>query len=139
MDDNFLNSPQPPDLADLSPERGAALAAAARAGGFAIFALDGARMKTKPELMDHVARDLGFPGDFGSNWDAMIDYLGDMATFHKNAKIIIFVENSAEISKADPALYACLRTICGRASDNAREWGRNALILKFAFISSQII
>ena len=134
MDDNFLKTPLPPDITDLSPERGGALSAAARADGFAIFELDGAQMKTKPELMAHVERALCFPGDFGRNWDAMIDYLGDMAAFHKNAKILILVKNSPEILKADPALYADLRTICGRAGDNAREWSKNTLILKFAFI-----
>ncbi len=134
MDNDFLKTPLPPDITDLSPEQGAALSAAAREEGFAIFELDGAQMKTKPALMTHVERTLGFPGDFGKNWDAMIDYLGDMATFHNNPKILILVKNSPKIFKADPVLYADLRTICGRASDNAREWGKNALILKFAFI-----
>ncbi|MCX5790617.1 MAG: barstar family protein, partial [Elusimicrobia bacterium] len=73
MNKDFLNTPQPPDLADLSAGEAAALAAAARAAGFAVFELDGARMKSKPELMEYAGQALGFPGDFGRNWDALVD------------------------------------------------------------------
>lgn len=92
-------------------------------------------MKTKPALMEHSERALGFPGDFGKNWDAMIDYLGDMANFHDNPKILIFVKNPSEILTSDPKLYADLRRICGLSCDNAREWSRSTVILKFVFIS----
>lgn len=138
MDNKFLDTPFPPDLADLSPQLGAMLAAAARAGGFAVFELDGARMKTKPELMAYAARVLGFPGDFGGNWDALIDYLGDLANIHKNEKLLVLVGNSAEMSKADPKLYADLRESAGLACRNAREWSGNKVILKFAFITAAV-
>jgi len=135
MDQEFLGTPLPPDIADLSPGQAAALASAARAAGFSVFQLDGARMNTKPELMDHAAAALSFPGDFGRNWDAMIDYLGDMATVHKNTKILILVNNAAEMRAAAPKLYDELRRVCGLACNNAREWSRNSVILKFVFVS----
>ena len=135
MDTNFLLTSNPPDIADLPPAEASALAAAARASSFAVFELDGARMRTKPALMEYSEKALGFPGDFGRNWDAMIDYLGDMATFHKNQKILILVKSPSEILTADPKLYADLRRIFGLACNNAREWSRNAVILKFVFIS----
>lgn len=134
MNKDFLNTPQPPDLADLSAGEAAALAAAARAAGFAVFELDGARMKSKPELMEYAGQALGFPGDFGRNWDALVDYLGDMANIHKNGKILVFVKNSAEIAGSDPRLHAVLRDICGQACDNAREWSGGTVLLKFSFI-----
>ena len=134
MDKDFLVTPLPPDIADLSPEQAGALAAAARAAGFSLFELDGAKMGTKPELMDHAAQALSFPGDFGRNWDALIDYLGDMANIHKNGKILILVGNSAEMAAADPKLYAELREVAGLACQNAREWSGGRVILKFAFL-----
>jgi hypothetical protein len=135
MDNNFLSTPLPPDLLDLDQAGAAALAAAARSLGFAVFELDGAAMRTKAELMDHAAVRLGFPGDFGRNWDALIDYLGDMATVHKNDRILVCVRNPAEMEKAAPELSAELREAAGLACQNAREWSRGRVFLKFAFIS----
>lgn len=134
MDKDFLVTPLPPDIADLSPEQAGALAAAARAAGFSLFELDGAKMGTKPELMDHAAQALSFPGDFGRNWDAMIDYLGDMATVHKNTRILVIIKNAAGMRAAAPGLYEQLCKVCGLACNNAREWSRNAVILKFVFV-----
>jgi hypothetical protein len=135
LNNNFLETPLPPDIADLSAFEAAALCVCARRAGFAVFELDGAGMKTKPALMEHAARELAFPGDFGENWDAMIDYLGNMATVHKNNKVIIFIRAAAEIKGSDPALYAALRNVCGLACNNAREWSKGAVTLKFIFIS----
>ena len=134
MDIKFLSTSNPPDIADLGPAEAAALAAAARSLGFGVFELDGAAMGTKAELMEQAAARLSFPGDFGRNWDALIDYLGDMANIHKNGKILILVGNSAEIEKADPKLYADLREAAGLACENAREWSGSRVMLKFAFL-----
>ncbi len=134
MDNKFLSVSNPPDIADLGPAEAAALAAAARALGFGVFELDGAAMGTKAELMEHAAARLAFPGDFGGNWDALIDYLGDMPHIHKNEKIFVLVRNSAEMEKADPKLYADLREAAGLACENAREWSGGRVILKFAFL-----
>ncbi len=123
-----------PDVADLAAEQAAALAASARLSGVAVFELDGGMMKTKPELMTYAAQTLGFPGDFGKNWDAMIDYLGDMPDFHHNNKILIVVNNSSAILKADPELYSQLRKVFGLACENTSEWSRSAAFLKFVFV-----
>ena len=136
MDKEFLDTSLPPDIADLLPGQAAALAGAARARGFAVFELDGARMTTKPDLMSHIESALGFPGDFGRNWDALIDYLGDMPNIHKNEKILILAANMAELVRADPGLYADLRESAGLASRNAREWSGNKALLKFVFVAA---
>jgi len=135
MTSEFLSTSAPPDIADIQPGQSAALEAAARAAGFAVFRLDGELMKTKPALMEHAASALGFPGDFGRNWDALVDYLGDMSTFHKNDNILVFVENTPAMGLADPRLYADFREVCGLACENAREWSKGAAILKFVFIA----
>jgi len=133
MDENFLSSPQPPDIADLEPGEAEALLKAAPNKGFAVFRLDGAAMRDKEALMTHAAAALAFPGDFGRNWDAMIDYLGDMATVHKKDRILIYVDGSGAMAAAAPGLYKDLRETCACACDNARQWSRGRVILKFVF------
>lgn len=123
-----------PDIAELSTAKAAALAEAAKLEGFAVFELEGNDMKSKAELMDHAALRLGFPGDFGKNWDAMIDYLGDMATIHNNKKILIFIKDPAAIGGPDGALAADFKKVCGLACDNAREWSKCSVNLKFIFV-----
>ena len=137
MDKEFLNTSHPPDIADLSAGQAAALASAARAAGFAVFELDGGLMGTKPGLMAHTAAALGFPGDFGHNWDALIDYLGDMANIHRNEKILILVKSPEKIGAGEQGLPADFREVLGLACNNAREWSKGSVVLKFAFVSGQ--
>lgn len=136
MTDTILKAVSP-DITELPAAEAAALAAAAAAEGFAVFELDGAAMKTKTGLLEHAALKLGFPGDFGMNWDAMIDYLGDMATIHGNRKIMVLVKDPAEIGGPDGLLASDFRKICGLACDNAREWSRCSVALKFVFAGSK--
>ena len=69
MDAKVFLSAAPPHLADLDDRDAAALKRQAADLGFAVFELDGARMQTKAELMDHLAAALSFPHDFGRNWE----------------------------------------------------------------------
>ena len=57
-----------------------------------------------------------------------------MSTIHKNAKTLVFVKAPEEIGAADPALLSQLRKVFGLACDNAREWSKGSVTLKFAFI-----
>ncbi|MCX5795547.1 MAG: barstar family protein [Elusimicrobia bacterium] len=129
----FLTAAAPPHLADLGGLDAAALKRRAAGLGFAVFELDGARMRTKAELMEHLAAALGFPGDFGGNWDAAVDYLGDLAGVHGGTKFLVVVKDPAAVERADPGLYADFREVCGLACENARQWSRGTVTLKFAF------
>jgi len=120
-------------LSDLNLAQADALAASAVSQGFSVFELDGSKMLTKPALMAYTARTLGLPADMG-NWDAMIDYFGDMATFHQNDKILILVRNASAIQNADRQLYSQLRNAAGLSCQNANEWSRSAATLKVVFI-----
>jgi len=133
MDAKVFLSAAPPHLADLDDRDAAALKRQAADLGFAVFELDGARMQTKAELMDHLAAALSFPHDFGRNWDAAVDYLGDLAGFHGGTKFLIVVKDPASQERADPKLYADFREVCGLACENARQWSRGTVTLKFAF------
>lgn len=134
MDENFLKTPQPPDVADLSAAEGEALASAAASAGFAVLRLDGAAMKTKDALMAHAASALALPGDFGRNWDALIDYMGSLAEFRKNDRVLVVVGNSSAMREADAVLYGTFREVCGDAADNARQWSRERVTMKFLFL-----
>jgi hypothetical protein len=129
----FLAAASPPHLADPSSEDADALKRQAADSGFAVFELDGALMKTKPALMDHLAKALSFPGDFGRNWDAAVDYLGDLSEFHGGTRFLIVIKDPAAIENADPKLYADFREVCGFACENARQWSRGTIRLKFVF------
>ena len=120
-------------LADLSAGQAEELAAAARANGAAVFELDGAKMTTKKDIMAYSAQALGLPADM-DNWDAMIDYVGDMPTFHHNNKILIIVRNTSAIQNADAKLYSDFRNVADLSCQNAGEWSRSAVTLKFAFV-----
>jgi hypothetical protein len=132
----FLTAATPPHLVDLSGPDAAALQRHAAGLDFKLFELDGTRMRTKSELMDHLATALGFPGDFGRNWDAAVDYLGDLAGFHGGEKFLVVVKDPAAMERADPKLYADFRDVCGLACENARQWSRGKVRLKFAFVAA---
>lgn len=134
MDENFLKTSQPPDIADADAAGAAAIEAAAAAEGFVLLALDGARMKDKEALMDHAAAALALPGDFGRNWDALIDYLGSLAEFKNNDRVLVVVRNAAALEAAGADLYKVLREVCGDACDNARQWSRGRVVMKFVFV-----
>jgi len=118
---------------DLGASDASRLAADARALGYAVFELDGSRMKSKPALMAHTAKVLGLPKDM-ANWDAFIDYMSDMPQIHANEKLLIIIRNASQIRLADPKLYADLREAAAFCSRRAEEWKDYALSLKFVFV-----
>lgn len=128
-----MAAPLTSGLSDLEPAQAEALASAARSSGAAVFELDGNRIRTKAGLMAYAAQALGLPADM-DNWDAMIDYLGDMPTFHRNNNIVILVRNASSIQQAAPALYADLRSVAQYACENAEEWSRSTVAMKIVFV-----
>lgn len=122
-----------PGVYDLGPADASRLAADARALGYAVFELDGSRMKSKPELMKHAAKVLGLPRDM-NNWDAFIDYMGDMPQIHANDKLLVIIRNASQIRAADPKLYFDLRESVVFCSQRAAELKDYRLSLKFVFV-----
>ncbi len=121
------------DVSDLAVAQADALVAQARAAGYAVFQLDGSRMTTKPALMAHVAKVLGLPKDM-DNWDAMIDYMGDMPQIHCNDKLLVVVRNSSRIKSADQKLYADFRDVVQLSVQRATQ-GRDYVVnIKFVFV-----
>ena len=121
------------DVLDLSPNYADFLAGYAQSAGYKVFQLDGARMTAKPALLAYATKELSLPG-VPENWDAMIDYLGDLPSIHRNNSILIVVRNSARISGADGQLYGDLREVAEFACRNARDWSKGVITIKFAFV-----
>lgn len=121
------------DVLDLGASNADFLAAYAQGLGYKVFELDGSRMTTKPALLDYTTQMLRFPG-IPENWDAMIDFIGDLSAIHRNNHILIVVRNSSKISLKDRQLYADLREVAEFACRNAREWSKGDITIKFAFV-----
>lgn len=121
------------DVLDLTPSNASFLSAYAGTLGYAVFELDGARMRTKAALLAHAGAALRLPGT-PENWDAFTDYLGEMRAIHRNSHILIVVRNAGAIERADRALYADLREVAEFTCRNAREWSKGDITMKFAFV-----
>ena len=120
-------------LADLNRRQADELSLSAAMNGFSVFELDGTRMKTKAKLMSYTSQMLGLPADT-DNWDALIDYLGDLPDFHHNNKILVILKNSSAIDNSDAKLYAEFRRSATLSCQNAGEWSHSEVILKFVFV-----
>ncbi|MDD2805831.1 MAG: barstar family protein [Elusimicrobiales bacterium] len=121
------------DVLDLTPGYADFLLSYAKAEGYAVLELDGARMTSKASLLEHATRVLRFPG-VPENWDAMIDFIGDLPGIHRNRHLLIVTRNAGLIARADARLYADYREVAEFACRNAREWSKGDLTIKFAFV-----
>lgn len=121
------------DVLDLTPNYADFLSGYAASIGYKVFELDGTKMTSKPALMTYSTRALSLPG-VPENWDALIDYLGELRSIHRNNNILIVVRNSDRISSADGALYGDLREVAEFACRNARDWSKGEITMKFAFV-----
>ncbi len=121
------------DVLDLSPVYADFLSGYAQSNGYAVFSLDGTQMTAKPALLDYTTRTLRLPG-VPENWDAMIDFIGDLPGIHHNNRILIVVRKANAIQQAGGPLYADLREVAEFACRNAREWSKGVITIKFAFV-----
>ncbi|ADG77580.1 Barstar (barnase inhibitor) domain-containing protein OS=Tsukamurella paurometabola (strain ATCC 8368/ DSM / CCUG 35730 / CIP 100753 / JCM 10117 / KCTC 9821 / NBRC 16120 / NCIMB 702349 / NCTC 13040) OX=521096 GN=Tpau_0947 PE=3 SV=1 [Tsukamurella paurometabola] len=57
----------------------------------------GSRMRTKAALLDEVSAVLQFPLDFGANWDALADCLGDLGWFGGPALVVVAIAEAEQV------------------------------------------
>ncbi|MFD9827322.1 barstar family protein [Tsukamurella tyrosinosolvens] len=57
----------------------------------------GSRMRTKAALLDEVSAALQFPLDFGANWDALADSLGDLDWLGGPALVVLGVAEAEQV------------------------------------------
>jgi hypothetical protein len=84
--------------------------------GFTVRVLNGARMRTKAQLLAEFASRLEFPEYFGHNWDALADCLGDLGWLRGFA--YVFLVESADELLADepPDLLRLFSELIGRVA-----------------------
>lgn len=98
---------------------GDALAAAARALGFAVRRIDFAGCRDKAGALERIARALQFPAWFGANFDALADSLGDLAWLPAPGYLLL-LERSDAWREADDDNFALLLDVLNEA---AVDWG----------------
>ncbi|BDH58827.1 barstar family protein [Tsukamurella sp. PLM1] len=64
----------------------------------------GSRMRTKAALLDEVSAALQFPLDFGANWDALADSLGDLSWLGGPALVVLGVAQAEQVMADEDGL-----------------------------------
>jgi RNAse (barnase) inhibitor barstar len=105
---------------------------AAEGIGFAVFRVDLAHAKDKPEMLDAIAAAMRFPDWFGHNFDALADCLADMA-WRPAEGYLIFLEHCDGIhGLAESDFVATLQTF----EEAAGEWREQGIPL-WCFVEMQ--
>ena len=74
----------------MSPAPREEIAQQAAKTGAAYFHIDGKKLRSKTQFLNHAATALCFPDYFGNNWDALEDCLTDFSWHDANGYIILF-------------------------------------------------
>jgi RNAse (barnase) inhibitor barstar len=100
------------------------LMAAARACACAVFRVDLSKARDKSSLLAAFQRDLALPADFGHNWDALADSLGnpDWQTT-PGSGCLLLLEHSDLMARHAADDLATALDICAEAADEWRQRG----------------
>lgn len=123
--------PAPTDplrIGTLRPGEAAQLCAAAHESGWLCLRADLAGCTDKQGLLEYLARDLGFPGWFGGNWDALSDCLRDLEWQPAAEGYLLILEHADGLAAAAPeTLEVALEILRDAAADWASR-GRPMLV-----------
>ncbi len=103
--------------------------AAARAAGWRADPLDLQGAADKAEFMARCADSLGFPEEFGRNWDALRDLLTDTGWLPRGARRLLLVTGWQGYAAVAPGEWRTAERIFGGAADHGRTTGRALLVL----------
>ncbi|MFD5185852.1 barstar family protein [Streptomyces sp. NPDC058372] len=104
-------------------------AAAARDAGQPCAVLDLTGVTGKAGFLDACAEQLGLPGWFGRNWDALADLLGDPDGLPLADGGVLVVRGWRELAVAGPADWETALAVLGDSAAGARETGRGVTAL----------
>jgi len=110
-----------------APDR-AGLRRAARDAGWDFAAVDGRAVASKGELLDGLARALRFPRGFGRNWDALEDFLCDLAWLEGAGTLVLWSPVDA-LARKDPAALSSAVNVLRAAATWWRGEGRPFVVL----------
>lgn len=100
-----------------------ALAEAAAGLGFHYAALNLGGCGDKAALLERIAPLFAFPGDFGRNWDALADCLGDLAWLAADG-VVLGITDPQSLQEHAPDDYATLIAVLEGASVEWRDRDR---------------
>ena len=101
---------------------------ASKAAGFAFFHVEGRNIGRKEQLLNHVATAMGFPKEFGHNWDALEDHLTDLDWVDGDGYLIYYDHIDALLG-AHPDQFETLVEILRDAVASWKEDGTAMLVL----------
>ena len=101
---------------------------AARAAGLSIVKLDLGRARTKSEILGLLARALKFPKHFGQNWDALHDFLTDLAWLDAKGWLVI-ITNARSFAERHRELFATAIEVLRAAAEHWRGQGKPFWVL----------
>jgi RNAse (barnase) inhibitor barstar len=104
------------------PGEAASVTRAAKAGGFAFWRVDLAKVRDKSGLLAALSRSLGFPDWFGGNWDALQDCLGDLS-WRPAPGYVVALEHCQGLEKRARADFETLLEVLAATADYWREQG----------------
>ncbi|GAB3129117.1 barstar family protein [Tsukamurella serpentis] len=76
-----------------------------------VFVVRGSRMRSKAALLDEISAALQFPLDFGDNWDALADSLGDLQWLGGPAHVVLAVAQAEQVLTDEPAALATFAAV----------------------------
>ena len=106
----------------------AAVRKAAKEAGFAFFHIDGKTIARKEQLLNHMATTMGFPKEFGHNWDALEDHLTDLDWVDGDGSLIYYDHIDALLT-AHPDQFETLVEILRDAVKSWQEDGEAMVVL----------
>ena len=106
----------------------AAVRKAAKEAGFAFFHIDGKTIARKEQLLNHMATTMGFPKEFGHNWDALEDHLTDLDWVDGDGYLIYYDHIDALLT-AHPDQFETLVEILRDAVSSWKEDGTAMVVL----------
>jgi RNAse (barnase) inhibitor barstar len=112
---------------DVTPQ----LRAALQNAGIAGFDLDGARVRTRDDLLRGIADAMQFPDYFGMNWDAVIDCLRDLPDRQPAEGYVLFVHGAERLWRQGLSWMGELTEVWLTA---AEESGQDGVPLHLVFV-----
>ena len=106
----------------------AAVRKAAKEAGFAFFHIDGKTIARTEQLLNHMATTMGFPKEFGHNWDALEDHLTDLDWVDGDGYLIYYDHIDALLT-AHPDQFETLVEILRDAVSSWKEDGTAMVVL----------
>ena len=93
----------------------AAVVEAARALDFSVATANLENADDKDALLDEIAAALAFPADFGGNWDALADSLGDLSWLPAPGHLLL-IDHCGDLREGAPDDFATLLEILDEAA-----------------------